>query len=85
LFEKECDLTVALFFKVVYNGTTAELSLAQNLFYFLQVFVLKRDFKQVVCVVDWENFNFTLSGERVNLVAEEETEINWLFNALESS
>lgn len=69
LFKKEGDFTVALLFQVEDNGSAAQFSLRQDVFHFLQVLVLQRDFEKVVCVVDRENLDFTLSSEGVDLVS----------------
>lgn len=85
MFEEKCDFTVALLFKIVDDGSTAQLAFAKDLFYFLQVFILKRNLEQVVSVVNWKYFDFTLTCQRKDLVPQEKRQVNWLLNAFEGA
>ena len=46
---------------------------------------MQRNFEQVVSVIDWEHFYFSLASQRVDLVAKEKGEVDWLFDTLESA
>jgi hypothetical protein len=59
------------------------LTLTEYLFHLLQVFVLKRYLEQIIGVVDWKHFHLALSGQSIDLVAQKECQINWLFYAFE--
>ena len=85
MLEEKRNFTVTLFLEIEHNGTSTKLTLAENLLHLLQVFVLKRDLEQVISVVDWEYLYFALASQSVDLVAEEECQIHWLFYAFESA
>ena len=69
LLKKECNLAVTLLLEVEDDGATAKLPLRQDCFDLLQIFVLQGDFEKIVRIVDWKDFNFSLSSKRINLVS----------------
>jgi hypothetical protein len=61
-----------LLLEVTYDSVSTEISLAQDFFDLKEVFLLEGHLEQIISIIDFRNFDFTLSREGVDLVLHEE-------------
>lgn len=72
-----------LIFQVLDNTLSTKISFLEDFIDCLKIVSLKSLLEEIISIIDLTSSHLSLSGEIINCISQEESDINWLFKGSE--